>query len=511
MDRLVPDQEIKEGHTLTIGRNRRCKIKDLKCSRSFCELTISNKRLKIKFLKDARIVTMKSGDLFQGPGFGYKIKMIDTIANDEDGIGKIIIDASYDNFHLIFFSSHSDGFVWKEADDNKALIGSLSGGGKSSPKIAAFDFDFTLIGTKTGQPFPNDENDWKLMNPNLPKFLRQLIEQDYRLVIFSNQKGISLKKVDVEEVKKRFAAALRSINLPCLVLIAPNDDFNRKPATGLWDHFVTQIQPETKIDYKQSFYVGDAAGRKKSGVKAADFSASDLLFASNCGLNFLVPEKFFDHMHRNTLFSYKFDSKEMPIPEKFYKFDSKSMETNFLLKNRLTSEKIRHPKNLNSILPSPHCLIFCGLPATGKTKFYENYLESLNYGHVSMDELRNISKCFKKADELVRQRKNFVIDNTNVTKSSRLEWIKFCKENDYTPVLLHFDLPIQHLLHNNRFRQITKLHKPVPNVAIYSMRNKFEEIGPDECSKQFQVNFVVEFGDDKQKFQQFYFMYLNEK
>ena len=42
------------------------------------------------------------------------------------------------------------------------------------------------------------------------------------------------------------------------------------------------------VNYDESFYVGDAAGRKK------DFSDSDLKFAENIGITFYTPEEYFE-------------------------------------------------------------------------------------------------------------------------------------------------------------------------------------------------------------------------
>ena len=42
------------------------------------------------------------------------------------------------------------------------------------------------------------------------------------------------------------------------------------------------------INFEKSLYVGDMAGRKD------DYSASDLLFAMNLNINFLVPEVFYN-------------------------------------------------------------------------------------------------------------------------------------------------------------------------------------------------------------------------
>ncbi|OTF71427.1 bifunctional polynucleotide phosphatase/kinase-like protein, partial [Euroglyphus maynei] len=199
-----------------------------------------------------------------------------------------------------------DEITWTDNDD--ILIGSIFGGDKcSSDKIAGFDFDFTLIVTKSGKSFPIDINDWKLFDQRLAEYIRTIVtEQGYRFVIFSNQMGISKGKVTVDFVKKRFENSLKPLRIPCLIMVAKKDDIYRKPCTGLWDHLVQQQQQQQiEINMKQSFYVGDAAGRPKTAMKKADFSASDLLFAMNIGVNFLTPEQFINHMAKYKRFEYE--------------------------------------------------------------------------------------------------------------------------------------------------------------------------------------------------------------
>ena len=48
-----------------------------------------------------------------------------------------------------------------------------------------------------------------------------------------------------------------------------------------------------KLDYKNSFYVGDAAGRLKTKTNKKDFACSDRMFALNANLKFYTPEEFF--------------------------------------------------------------------------------------------------------------------------------------------------------------------------------------------------------------------------
>nr|XP_046909638.1 uncharacterized protein F21D5.5-like [Dermatophagoides farinae] len=497
-DHSIPDQIIKAGQTLIIGRNQQCKIKNLFCSRNYCKIQLlsNENKLLVEYLKDDRTVQMKSGEFINGPGFSYRICMIHDSKNAST-MAQVM----------------NDEISWTELESGNVMIGSLFGGYDcKSDKIAGFDFDFTLVCTKTGKSFPSDENDWKLFDPRLTGFIQKLVEQQgYRFVIFSNQLGISKGKVTVDMVRKRFENSMKDLcieRIPCLILVATKDDIYRKPCIGLWNHLVRNIQPDVEINLKQSFYVGDAAGRSKSALKKADFSASDLLFAMNIGVNFLTPEQFLIHVAKYNGFDYqqKFEYSSS-LPEKCFKVDDKTKESNFLLTNRLTGEKI---PNIESILPTRvHCIIFCGISGSGKTTFYENYLQPLNYVHVNYDQLKTIQKCQQLMKKSIQEQRNIVIDNTNIERKSRQQWINLCKENGYEWIIFHFELSLKHIFHNNKFRQLTGIHKSVPDVVIYSQNKKFESLQDDECNRQFIVNFNQKFSQhDHQKL---YSMYLLEK
>ena len=54
--------------------------------------------------------------------------------------------------------------------------------------------DSTLIETKSGATFAKDANDWVFWHESVPKKMKELYEDDYKIVIFTNQKGIATKK-----------------------------------------------------------------------------------------------------------------------------------------------------------------------------------------------------------------------------------------------------------------------------------------------------------------------------
>lgn len=401
--------------------------------------------------------------------------------------------------------------VWSEHDSGKVIVGHYRGGGSPSAKIAAFDYDFTLVCTRSGKAFPVDKNDWRLFHPELSQLINQLVHRlGYRFVVVSNQLGLSKQKIDLNDLKERFGRSIQKIDAPCLILIASQDDTYRKPRIGLWDYFRTTIQPEMAVDLSQSFYVGDAAGRKKSATSKGDHSAGDLLFALNCGLNFMIPERFIASMKSGN-FTVQNMSNSLPKSECF-KYSQSVDQTQSLLVNVTTGQKV---DDVRTILPGKlHCIIFCGLSATGKSSFYRNHLSPLGYVHINQDSLKSLERCMTMAKKSWAESKNCVIDNTNVEKATRARWIELCREHRVTPLILHFDLPLEHVFHNNKFRKLARSDAgggSVTDMIIYMQRKKWQPPSSDECGDGhlFTVNFVARFAN--QSDQQLYSLYLNEK
>lgn len=65
------------------------------------------------------------------------------------------------------------------------------------------------------------------------------------------------------------------------VFVASHEDEYRKPGSKMWD-CLSQRNDGIVINKAQSFFCGDAAGRKDG--KHKDFSDSDLKFALNAGI-----------------------------------------------------------------------------------------------------------------------------------------------------------------------------------------------------------------------------------
>jgi len=166
---------------------------------------------------------------------------------------------------------------------------------KASSKIAAFDFDGCLAKTA---PMRKGVDAWSLQFPCIPKMLKELHESGYKIVIMTNQSDIGrmvkpeTRTRAIDEKIGRLQAFVSKVDLPISVFIATSkstdsEDLYRKPATGMWTFVVEKCNGDVKPDMAASFFVGDAAGRKK------DHGETDKLFAEAVPLTFWTETDFF--------------------------------------------------------------------------------------------------------------------------------------------------------------------------------------------------------------------------
>ncbi len=73
-------------------------------------------------------------------------------------------------------------------------------------------------------------------------------------------------------------------------------------------------------------------------------------------------------------------------------------------------------------------LIFIGIPASGKTSFYNQNFKN-DYKHINLDTLKTRYREDMAIKECLKNNDNIVIDNTNITKQERKKYITIAEQH----------------------------------------------------------------------------------
>ena len=317
---------------------------------------------------------------------------------------------------------------------------------KPNNKIASFDLDGTLIKTISGNKFPKNKDDYKYAFENVSIELSKLIETGFKIVIFTNQKGISTGKTNRQDIINKIEKLFPFADY----FISTKDDLYRKPMIGMIDFF-KQINGNI-IDM---FYVGDAAGREK------DHSYSDINFAYNSNIEFYTETQYFNNIKENVK---HFCPK---IPKKYNKI-------NYVDK---------YVKNT--------VIIMQGFPASGKSTFIRKYVKYYkiidNHIHLSNDEYTP-AQFKKNFIDGIKNNKVIFIDNLNATKQNRKDIINLLPKH-FKIIGIHINTNeiISKSLNKQRYyisnidaNYKGKVNKNIPDVVYNIYKKRFKHLELNE-------------------------------
>lgn len=335
--------------------------------------------------------------------------------------------------------------------------------------IAGFDLDDTLITPISGNKFATNKDDWKFLYDNTVSVLNDLNSKGYTIVIFTNQGGVSKNGIGINNIITKINNIRSKFDFAINVLIAIDDDYYRKPMTGMWEFLCNNIK---LIEItKESFYCGDAAGRVY-GKKKKDFSESDLYFAHNIGIKFYTPNKLFDH----------------PVA----------------CRQLIVTDNINIDKYYNNTMSTiekgneQEMIILVGRPSSGKSSFAKKYY--YDYVYVNQDTLKTHMKCKKLANEAASVGKKIIIDNTNGTKSTRKEFIDIANKHNIPVKIYVFDIPLELSKHLNyvRTQLLAGKIKLIPKI-VYNMYEKRYETPTNDEGIIIHIPFIPDINENNKK------------
>jgi bifunctional polynucleotide phosphatase/kinase len=299
---------------------------------------------------------------------------------------------------------------------------------RARKKIAAFDYDWTLVKPSSGGTFPKNVDDWMWLNATVVENLKKFYEKGFAIVIFTNQ----TKKWKCEQIEK----ALSTLNIPVLIAIGMEKE-DQKPNKILFETAVTW-----KWDTAKSFFVGDALGRP------GDWSNSDRVFAERVG----------------------FINKHIQPPEDI-----------FIVKKSKT-KSIPKVHVAVAVADRQEIVIMIGYPGSGKSTIVHDIFEKSGYAVFSGDELKTSVKMIKRANELLEKDKtrSLVFDATNPSKKKRAEYIQFAQKWKIPVRCIHVATPMEESMARNQKRPPEKI---IPRIAYNLYKKNFEEPSEsEECT-----------------------------
>jgi predicted kinase len=139
------------------------------------------------------------------------------------------------------------------------------------------------------------------------------------------------------------------------------------------------------------------------------------------------------------------------------------------------------------------CVIFAGLPASGKTTFYQRRF-ALTHAHISKDNWPNAPrKSVRQARaiaEALSRGQSVVIDNTNPTTDDRRAIIEIARAHTARVVGYYFDASTREAIGRNRGRTGAQR---VPEVAVFTTAKR---MAPPQLEEGFDELFHVSIRED---------------
>ena len=306
-------------------------------------------------------------------------------------------------------------------------------------KVAAFDLDGTIMKWVSEAPgfWPSRLEHFELWNAGLIKKLRQLYDDGYQLVIFTNQGGVqkahngkraTLVKTIIDWLESIIERPLCAVASTKSIKKSPNDSFH-KPQPHMWTKVLAtntfaQGKGFDKVvptyDLSSSFFVGDSADEDDSqgGV--------DRKFAQNVGITFYTPDEYFGQSHQELRQKAKALDSVGAVPT-----PSQALQLRQAL--------------LGGYLQGPIVLILCGVQGSGKSTFCQQLVEGssdddddnnnktpcwvwLSQDTINKGKPGTREKVEEETRKAIQQGNSVVVDRMHLDKDQRKYFVDVAKE-----------------------------------------------------------------------------------
>ncbi|EUD68720.1 bifunctional polynucleotide phosphatase/kinase [Plasmodium inui San Antonio 1] len=393
-------------------------------------------------------------------------------------------------------------------------------------KVFSFDLDNTLILSRSFFKPAQNEHDY-IFYADVIDFLKKKKTENYKIIIFSNQKGVSTGKISLLNLVNRVDDVIDKLGIPLECYLALKNDKYRKPRIGMYN-FAMQNN-KAKID--EIIYVGDNANRiydenfktkfinhlkcvysqNKVNINIGeiakrlkkDYTDTDLKFALNINATFYTPEELFLNIKNNLSAEFSFNPSSLlkNVDNRPNEPDAHS-DFRRLIRPDLQLRRERNeavaPQNEashaeNDLQHSPppgeqYLVLLVGPPGCGKTSVCKNYFA--DFVNINLEELKTKNKRIDMIRQTIITGKNVVMDNANMYVKNRLIYIAKAKEINanlkVSAIFFHYSKEL--VFHLNNFKLITdeeNLMHEVPTIAIHSFY-KYVEV-PSESENLDRV------------------------
>jgi DNA 3'-phosphatase len=286
--------------------------------------------------------------------------------------------------------------MWKETD---TVLYYISPNFNYEQSVASFGFFDVLIKN------PNDKKKKKKKAPVelwahvVLEKLQSLYKSGASIVIFDYHYS------DPDEIKQYFIEFLKLVKLPVVAFFASKKNKYNKPNTNVWRLLNLLYRKEGKtINHETSLHIGHNAGRVTRNMYAFDTNCSDRAFASNIGIAFSTPDRFFLNFAYTT--AWRWDTAIIPNRKREILYEESKKYTSPVIEDILAE------------MPESkiYTLIIAGPPSSGKTelanKIKRKWETNFNKGLIDIigEDIKKSDLVEETMDELFNSGKSVIID-----------------------------------------------------------------------------------------------------